>query len=784
MAKKKFLNLDNMNILWDNIDRNFLRKEDIPYVEFDALLTENNTIIGAINELYKLLQAGGGPSIPVPQIQCSTSNLTIQHGATTKTIEVTYVDYETVTTPVITYNSGGSGWLTLSNPTSGSTRTYSLTINQNSGGDRQATIKFSCKSRGGEAVHNVTVHQSAAGDATITFNPSSLTFNPDGGSKTVNVVYTDAANILTPTETLSWIEVTASGSGGNWTYTINALNNTTGSGRNGSIQFACIGNNGKTINKTFSLTQNSYGNASIDISNVPTTIDYNGGTKTFNVVYSTFNSINSATSDSNWVSITETDNNGGGTVSYSISVNKNTSTAQRTANLTFSCVDKNGSTKTAKVQLRQSAVPSASISCSPSPITINWDTESVNVDVTYSNYSEVLEPSIPNWFTIEKLYELGEDKFRYAIKNIDKNTSTSSKTGTITFKCKDLAGTVISKNITITQGAAPSGSLTVSPKNASINADGGDVIFDVAWGNSEYYWVEKANSADNWIVLSGGTSSSNGSTQPKYSVNVKPNESTSSRTANIIFKCHGYNGEDISYTVTINQSGKTVIPDSITVNPSSVTFEQAGGQKNVTITCNTNWSVANKPEWITISSANGNGNGSITLTASVNDNTVSRTGTVKLSAGSASATINISQNAKEIPTPSVSPMYYGHTPADMIAKYNLTAVNPNGFFTNITEDCIKECVEKGYMIETDAKTMGKTSIGIVPVDSLIVIAVPSSSNLEVKQDNGLGVQIEFTVTPVTNGEQKTIVNGISYDLYGQLAGVTYNNDKYFYVNNK
>lgn len=138
----------------------------------------------------------------------------------------------------------------------------------------------------------------------------------------------------------------------------------------------------------------------------------------------------------------------------------------------------------------------------------------------------------------------------------------------------------------------------------------------------------------------------------------------------------------------------------------------------------------------------------------------------------------------EAPDEPTQYMYYGHTPADIITKYNLTAANPNGFFSNITEDCIKECVEKGYMIETDAKAMGKTSFGIVPKNSLIVIAVPSSSNLIVKQDNGFGAQIDFTVTPTSNGEQKTTVNGISYDLYGQLAGITYNNNGYFYVNNK
>ena len=129
-------------------------------------------------------------------------------------------------------------------------------------------------------------------------------------------------------------------------------------------------------------------------------------------------------------------------------------------------------------------------------------------------------------------------------------------------------------------------------------------------------------------------------------------------------------------------------------------------------------------------------------------------------------------------------MYIGYIPYDS-SKFTASQWVNDGY-SLITEQMIHDGVTNGNITKSDtqAVTADYTGFGDVPKNSLIVIAVPSSSNLVVKQDNGFGAQIEFTVTPVTNGEQKTTVNGESYDLYGQLAGVTYVNDGYFYVNNK
>lgn len=679
MAKKKFLNLDNMNILWDSIDRNFLRREDIPYTEFDELLTESNNIIGAINELYRLI--GEGISPVYPSIACSTSSITENYQAITKTVTATYKDYLKINEPQVT---GGTGWLTVTKSGSGGAMTYNIALSENNGSKRTGTIVLSCTGKNGNAQHTITVTQNGIGDATIT-----------------------------------------------------------------------VDNFPSTLSDHTAFSRSGY-----------------------YVSYSNWSSINKPTSDSSWLTIKEVSGNTN-KCEYQISVTENTS-SQRSAKLTFSCVGKNGKTISKTHTITQPEAGAATISFSPNPINVDWNADEATVQVTYSNYKDILTPTEAcEWInSIQEVTHSG-NTYTYNILGIQNNKDTQKRTAKLKFGCNNLLGSPVYAEVSLEQDKAPAGTLVVTPTSKTIAAAGGNITFTVTFSNTEYYWVDDVT--EEWITLPGGTGESNGSTSKSYTVTVAANTGAS-RTCTLRFNCHGHDSQDKSVLVTITQSGKTLSPASISVNPTSWSVAANGGTKSISITSNTNWTISNKPSWITASTTSGNGNGTVTLTASSNTGSA-RNGSIVFTAGTASATVTVSQNA-HVAEPEVLPMYYGHTPSDMITKYNLTAANPNGFFSNITEDCIKECVEKGYMIETDAKTMGKTSWGIVPKNSLIVIAVPSSSNLVVKQDNGFGSQIDFTVTPTTNGEQKTTVDGMTYDLYGQLAGVTYNNDGYFYVNNK
>ena len=266
MAKKKFLNLDNMNILWDNIDRNFLRREDIPYTEFEELLTESNTIIGAINELYRLI--GEGISPVNPSIVCSTSSITENYQAITKTVTATYKNYLKINEPQVT---GGDGWLTITQSGSGSAMTYSIALSENNGSERTGTIVLSCTGKNGNAQHTITVTQNGIGDATIQVDnlPSTLSDHTAFSRSGYYVSYSNWSSINEPTSDSSWLTITeVSGNVNKCEYQISVTENT-GSERSAILTFSCVGRNGKPISITYTITQPEASTATITFSPNP-----------------------------------------------------------------------------------------------------------------------------------------------------------------------------------------------------------------------------------------------------------------------------------------------------------------------------------------------------------------------------------------------------------------------------------------------------------------------------------------------------------------------------------
>lgn len=85
--------------------------------------------------------------------------------------------------------------------------------------------------------------------------------------------------------------------------------------------------------------------------------------------------------------------------------------------------------------------------------------------------------------------------------------------------------------------------------------------------------------------------------------------------------------------------------DKLSVNPTSVEFDYDGGSQSVAIVCKGSWSVS-APDWVSVSSSQGSGNGTITLSTSFNDGD-KRKGIIMISAGSATASINVSQDRLE-----------------------------------------------------------------------------------------------------------------------------------------
>ena len=81
----------------------------------------------------------------------------------------------------------------------------------------------------------------------------------------------------------------------------------------------------------------------------------------------------------------------------------------------------------------------------------------------------------------------------------------------------------------------------------------------------------------------------------------------------------------------------------LSVSPKSVSFETAGGEETVTVTCNTTWAVNSTADWLTISPKSGSDNGSFKITATANESFDVRSADITVTAGDKSQAIKVNQ---------------------------------------------------------------------------------------------------------------------------------------------
>lgn len=121
-----------------------------------------------------------------------------------------------------------------------------------------------------------------------------------------------------------------------------------------------------------------------------------------------------------------------------------------------------------------------------------------------------------------------------------------------------------------------------------------------------------------------------------------------------------------------------------------------------------------------------------------------------------------SNNGAIIPEPEALYMYYGRISWEEIGGSLIQ-------YSNITAEMIKTAVN---VQKVEVGTMGKTSLGLekdTVMGDYCIIAVPTSKNLKVTRDNGLGGKTVFeTEDAGANGDVQLIIGNIQYDLYGEM----------------
>lgn len=79
----------------------------------------------------------------------------------------------------------------------------------------------------------------------------------------------------------------------------------------------------------------------------------------------------------------------------------------------------------------------------------------------------------------------------------------------------------------------------------------------------------------------------------------------------------------------------------------SLSFTKDGGSSTVSVTSNTDWTVSDDADWLTVSAQSGKGNGSVTITAAANTIYEARTATITVTVGTITKNISVTQDASE-----------------------------------------------------------------------------------------------------------------------------------------
>jgi ABC-type molybdenum transport system ATPase subunit/photorepair protein PhrA len=170
--------------------------------------------------------------------------------------------------------------------------------------------------------------------------------------------------------------------------------------------------------------------------------------------------------------------------------------------------------------------------------------------------------------------------------------------------------------------------LSVSPNTLNIAAaNGSTASFNVT---SNINWTVASNQT--WLSVNPSNGSGNGT----VTLTAEANPTISARTATVTLS-----GKDVkSQTVTVTQSPGEAI---LTVSPANIDIAPTAGDTTITITSNTDWTVASNQTWLSVNPSNGSGNGTVTLTAEANT-TSARNAIVTISGkGVNSQTISVHQ---------------------------------------------------------------------------------------------------------------------------------------------
>ena len=196
------------------------------------------------------------------------------------------------------------------------------------------------------------------------------------------------------------------------------------------------------------------------------------------------------------------------------------------------------------------------------------------IQITNNNGNNWRVTSKPSWVTISQSQGSGS-----AIINVgaSSNDGASARTDNIVIYNATNERTYLVVCNQASAGSETGRTITINPNPATIGYEGGEIMVQITYTNRNGDFLIPATSGVTVgdIKFTGETAT--------VRIIVPENTSFNSKQYEIIF-----NGDNISAALTINQDA--AVP-YLEVDPDSITFGKDGGEANIRITTNDNWTI-------------------------------------------------------------------------------------------------------------------------------------------------------------------------------------------------
>ena len=285
------------------------------------------------------------------------------------------------------------------------------------------------------------------------------------------------------------------------------------------------------------------------------------------------------------------------------------------------------------------------VTLSPSKIEIeandtNEGFVTISTNASDWDYSE----SSASWVSFHKK----NDKTKLYFKAEEHTSTSGSRMDTVTITAS-IKGRTATADFILEQLKKPKNTLTLDPASLSYAAnETGEKTVSVTTDAAS--WNAENKSGATWFTVTKQTN--------QFVVKVSAqNSQTTARTADITVTAG--NADTVLYTVT--QGAK----NTLSVDKSSLTFPPGESSQTATITTNAaSWdvSITSGSAWLTTSKSNN----TLTITAASNTTTSSRTGGIRVTAGTADpVNISITQNAETL---TINPTFLEFGPTETSSK--------------------------------------------------------------------------------------------------------------------